>query len=249
MKHLLKWLTAPVYRKYRGLYDRITTLETVVGELLAEPPLKRPPDSGFNGQENRKAVFKEIISRISFDTVLETGTWIGNSTGFMAEATRLPVHTCEINDLYQAVAKKRLSDLHNISYYRCDSRQFLKEMSLRTYIETPFIYLDAHWYADLPLAEELEIIAKRWKDFVILVDDFSVPGDHGYGYDDYGYGKALELKCFDKPISKADLAIFFPTTSSNQETGARRGWVILCPKGRVSSILESTTGLEKYKAN
>ena len=54
-----------------------------------------------------------------------------------------------------------------------------------------FVYLDAHWAEELPLAEELCIVASAWTRCVVMVDDFQVPGDSGYAYDDYGPGLAL----------------------------------------------------------
>jgi hypothetical protein len=54
-----------------------------------------------------------------------------------------------------------------------------------------FFHLDAHWEGDLPLQEEIEIILGRFPNFLIMIDDFRVPGDSGYGFDDYGRGKML----------------------------------------------------------
>ena len=56
--------------------------------------------------------------------------------------------------------------------------------------QTLFIYLDAHWEEDLPLAEELAVIARATTRCIVMIDDFQVPGD-GYAYDNYGPGKAL----------------------------------------------------------
>lgn len=54
-----------------------------------------------------------------------------------------------------------------------------------------FAYLDAHWGEDLPLAEKLEIVFSWDSDAIVMIDDFQVPDDPGYAYDDYGPGKAL----------------------------------------------------------
>ena len=74
-----------------------------------------------------------------------------------------------------------------------DSRQFLLLHAERPTVNTDavFVYLDAHWQEDLPLAEELRIVASVWTRCVVMVDDFQVPGDSGYAYDDYGPGLAL----------------------------------------------------------
>ena len=59
-----------------------------------------------------------------------------------------------------------------------------------------------------------------------MVDDFQVPHDSGYRFDDYGPQKRL---CLDylKPIENLGLQAFLPAVPSEQETGARRGCVVL----------------------
>ena len=55
-------------------------------------------------------------------------------------------------------------------------------------------YLDAHWHEYLPLRDELEIALGQFANAVVLIDDFQVPDDPGYGFDDYGPGKTLNLE-------------------------------------------------------
>jgi hypothetical protein len=55
------------------------------------------------------------------------------------------------------------------------------------------------------------------------VDDFQVPGDHGYGYDNYGVGKALTREYIVPLVSQFELSEFYPRTPSSVETGGRRG--------------------------
>jgi prepilin-type processing-associated H-X9-DG protein len=66
--------------------------------------------------------------------------------------------------------------------------------------KTTFLYLDGHWYADLPLQEEIDLIAANWNGFCILIDDFRAPGDEGYGYDFYSFG-SLELDLIQNSIA------------------------------------------------
>jgi hypothetical protein len=47
-----------------------------------------------------------------------------------------------------------------------------------------------------------------------MIDDFEVPSDAGYGYDDYGPGKAL-VSAYLRPVMSADqLQAFYPSTPS-----------------------------------
>jgi hypothetical protein len=57
-----------------------------------------------------------------------------------------------------------------------------------------------------------------------MVDDFAVPDDQGYGYDQYGPGKALmEASLQDMPA----WTLHYPTAPSDRETGRRRGCCVL----------------------
>ena len=118
---------------------------------------------------------------------------------------------------------------------RGDSRQALRKLfdgplrSLR--VSTIFFYLDAHWNADLPLAEELEIIFSRCPAAIVAIDDFKVPFDAGYGYDDYGPDKALTADYVTQTMHQHGLCAFYPSTPAIEETGARRGCVVLVKGG------------------
>ena len=98
-------------------------------------------------------------------------------------------------------------------------------------------YLDAHWEAYLPLADELRIILLRFSSCVILIDDFQVAGDSGYGYDDYGSGKALTA-AYLEPLLGAETVKHYPSTPAIQETGRRRGCVVLCSNQKMIDALD-----------
>ena len=111
--------------------------------------------------------------------------------------------------------------------------------------EPSSFYLDAHWEDSLPLAEEVEIVLLRFKRFVIMIDDFAVPGDEGYTYDDYGLGKRLSLRDF--PFHKdLRVRVFSPNRHSSQESGARRGCIVLasCALAPALDSLDSLRHLE-----
>jgi len=164
----------------------------------------------------------------------------------MAKISNLPVYTCELKKQFNSLAKLRLKDIPNITFALSDSRVFLRSLSaINTLkIKMPFIYLDAHWYEEeLPLQEELDIIYNGWKDFVIMIDDFQVLGDDGYGYDSYGKRKTLSLGVFSDVLSRYELIPFFPALSSGEETGFKRGCVVLARKGNFSKTLSSIRSL------
>jgi hypothetical protein len=208
----------------------VSSLETAIDALI-ESPRYVAGDAGFNWQSGRKAIFVELLAAFPFDLVIETGTWTGNTTGYMAETSGLPVISAELSRRFHALARMRLADIPAITLINKDSRACFRDLvkDERVTNTFPFIYLDAHWYDDLPLRDEIELIATSWKQFVVMIDDFKVPDDPGYGYDDFGPGKVL-CKEYIEPLLRAHgLVSFYPAMASVDETGLRRGCVVIAP--------------------
>jgi hypothetical protein len=166
----------------------------------------------FNGQERRRELFAALVDAVKPKAIVETGTFRGTTTGYFAE-TGLPVYTIEAHSRNYGFARERLRRHRNVVMLKCD--------------EPLFFYLDAHWNADLPLAEELEIILDQAKHPVVMIDDFQVPWDKGYGYDDYGGGNALTLAYLDRHMANYALVALFPKAASHEETGSCRGCLVL----------------------
>jgi hypothetical protein len=210
-------------------------LRRLVGPDLAgridalRPSLREPAwGSPLNGQERRRKIVQELARAIQFDRVLETGTFRGSATEFFAAVFGTPVQTVEANREFFAFSRHRLRRKSQITVEFGDSRAFLRRLAATPTArkETVFIYLDAHGEKDLPLAEELSIIAPAWTRCVVMIDDFQVPDDSGYGYDDYGPGKALVEDYL--PVAVLDgWSLMYPSAASAQETGARRGCCVL----------------------
>jgi hypothetical protein len=179
----------------------------------------------FNGQCFRQLIFMDLNRTCRFEAIVETGTYVGCTTQFLARNTTVPVHTVESNAKDFQVAKRHLKFYPKVHLVRANSVNFLSSLPLAQETTT-FFYLDAHWEGCLPLAEEVEIVLSRFKHFVIMIDDFAVPGDDGYTYDDYGPGKRLSLRDF--PFHKDPrVRAFSPSRPSIQESGARRGCIVL----------------------
>ncbi len=158
----------------------------------------------------------------------------------MAE-TGLPIYSVEGLPRNYGFARARLWRKRNVYLYQGDSRQVLRKLfagklrSLRGQIV--FAYLDAHWNADLPLREELELIFSHCPAAVVMIDDFQVPDDPGYQYDDYGAGKSLSPAYIGPVLAAYDLAAYYPSTPSSAETGAKRGCVGLVNKHSHDDLL------------
>ncbi len=228
---------------------KVNSLETTLDLLIDNPKYVSSDEIGFNGQAIRKKIFNDLLSTFNFDFLAETGTWTGNTTGYMAEVSRLPVLTTELDHRYHSVAKTRLADFDNIRLEELDSRRFIEKLTYDPALveKCAFFYLDAHWNEDLPLREEIELIARNWEQFVVLVDDFKVPGDEGYGYDDYGQGKVLSLGSIEPLLNQYGLVPFFPARPSSEETGNKRGCIVLARRGTMTEKLESVSSLKSYE--
>jgi hypothetical protein len=233
-------------KRHQNLKLRVAALEAVVRCSLEDYQFVLSDEIGFNGQCGRKEIVRDLLASFPFEAIVETGTWIGNTTGYLAKTTGLPIYTTEMNDLFYAVARKRLSGLGSIHFHLQDSRSFLRDLKSEVIAKNfVFIYLDAHWHEDLPLREEIKLVAETWERYVIMIDDFGVPFDQGYRYDDYGRGKTLHPRAF-KPIFRAHrLESFYPRLPSSEETGERSGCVVLAPEGELAQKMERLKTLRR----
>ena len=199
-------------------------------EYWRKPQLKASWGGPFNGQVARQELFSALIAKLKPQAIIETGTFRGTTTEFLA-STGLPVFTIEGSKHQYGYARMRLAGRRNVKVLWGDSRQVLDrlfEAELRQRCnQVLFAYLDAHGSKDLPLARELEIIFGNCPSAVAMVDDFKVPFDAGYTYDDYGPGKALVPDYIEPAIAAQGLVALYPSTPSSEETGMKRGTVIL----------------------
>lgn len=185
----------------------------------------------FNGQQSRQRLFQEIIGAVKPAFIVETGTYLGTTTEFMS-VLGLPTYTIENNERNYGFCLARFRRKSNIFLRLGDSREILHSLLDGELEEARgsrlFFYLDAHWNEDLPLAEELGVIFSRCPSATVMIDDFEIPGDPGYAFDDYGSGKVLNADYIRPIVGPLGLSVFYPSTPSSEETGARRGCVVLC---------------------
>lgn len=179
--------------------------------------------ASLNGQRQRRRIVRDLLDAVEFDEVVETGTFRGASTEFFSHASGLPVHSVELLPRFFRYARARCAQDPDIHLTQGDSRGFLTSLSVRPGEHTTLFYLDAHWESDVPRLEEIEIISATWKRAVVMIDDFAVTDDPGYGFTYYG-GKPLTVDYL--PVLPG-WARFHPMARSAEETGARRGCIVL----------------------
>ena len=224
VKDLLKRLIGPTFLGAFDYYRDKDLLESYGGP--------------FNGQPFRREIVQELVTISKPTFIVETGTFRGTSTEHMARLVSVPVHTIEYEGRFYGYSRVRLRKFPHVHVHNGDSRTVLRELIRGRALPFTrgFFYLDAHWGEDLPLAEELELIFSTWPSALILIDDFQVPNDPGYYFDDYGPGKALTVDYLLPIQQRFGFSIWFPACPSARESGARRGSVVL-GQGDVSEVL------------
>lgn len=217
------------------------------------PALGRAWGGPMNGQAGRCKLVADLIIRGDFTAIIETGTYRGTTTEWLS-AFSVPIYTCELSLENFGFARARLSGIPGITLLQMDSRSALRYVlsgPLASKTDKPILfYLDAHWNDDLPLNDEIDIIYSTHREAVVLIDDFCVPDDPGYGYDDYGADKALTLDYVATAVAKHDLICRFPTTRSDAETGAKRGCVVISRReAQVAVDLDSSLYMRHAQSN
>jgi hypothetical protein len=209
-------------------------------EYYFRPSVREPSGGPLNGQYVRQQIVLQLLRAVPFEAIVETGTYRGSSTEFFATQSRVPVHTVESFPRFFYYSKLRFRRRPHVRVACGDSREFLRRLDKDPTFpkHLVFFYLDAHWYEELPLREEVELITGSWKDAAIMIDDFEVPGDTGYGFDNYGPDKRLCLE-YLPPLSSLGMTAYFPAVPSTKETGPRRGCVVLADPAladRIASV-------------
>jgi predicted O-methyltransferase YrrM len=172
----------------------------------------------LNGQKVRQETIAAIVEDFAPDAVIETGTFLGDSTRHFAGLAPT-VFSAEVDPSFVMTAWLRLRGHDNVTLVLADSREALRHIGQRGVAARPLIYLDSHWYDDLPLPEEIEIVARSWEDAIVVIDDFAVPDDPGYRFDRYEGGRIDLASCSFGP----EYTAFLPAQPSESETGHVRG--------------------------
>ncbi len=228
-------------RAYERLLGYAPPKAAAYVDYFLVPALRRSWGGPFNGQEKRAAIVRDILGTCSFDAIVETGTYRGTTTAYLRQISPLPLYTVERERRHFEFARLRFRSDPAVHLYRADSRDALRSFSVELRDRVLFFYLVAHWHAELPIREELAIIASEWRQFVVMIDDFAVPHDPGYGFDDWGEGKRLTLA--DSGVQGTpDVSVFWPAAPASEETGERRGCVVLA-RGPAAAALAGVSSL------
>ena len=144
----------------------------------------------FGVPEEEIEFLKHIMK---LDVFVEGGTYKGGTAKSMGEKFR-KIFTIEKSDIMFEIAKENLKDTNNITLLKGDTREHLDSIIANN--ENILFWLDAHWSGgntygeedECPLIEELDIIFKYNKNYVILIDDarlFFAPPPYPHNFNNW----------------------------------------------------------------
>jgi predicted O-methyltransferase YrrM len=177
----------------------------------------------FNGQKNRVRVFQAINDQVRFENYVETGTYLGMTTDFLARTAikrHACVHSCELDSRFFAIARRTVGALENVHLHHTDSVTFLRSLLPQLSGALNFVYLDAHDREHLPLRAELDIL-QGCRDTVVMIDDFKVPFDERFGWDKYDNEQEICLQHIEGVVDVND--VYMPSYPAPHEAATYRG--------------------------
>jgi len=221
--------------------------EALVDQII--PRFRPTARRALNGQARRQEMIRGILRVMHPQVIVETGTHRGATAAWLATESGVDVHTAELDARYYAYARRRFARRPTIHVYHQPSPAMLASLATSSAFpkERALFYLDAHWHGSLPLPQELQFIADCWTNSVAVIDDFEVPGDPDYGFDDYGPGSRLCSR--DMGLDElAGAQVYWPSAPSRTETGARRGCAVIA-LGAVTTALAELPELRVNRAH
>ena len=182
----------------------------------------------MNGQKNRLRTAYLLAGILKPTHAIETGTYLGTTTQYLTSMVTDKTYSIEVNQKYIDISEKRLTNEVQsgaLEFILGDSK--IEIINILNKLDPNkhriLVYLDAHWLDYVPLKEEIQSLLNWGGVFIAIVDDFMIPFDGGYGYDQY-LNDRIDIS--QLPFSEK-ISIWVPSEPSTSESGARRGTAYL----------------------
>lgn len=182
----------------------------------------------FGKDKYLKMQFRNLMEKHDIDTVVETGTYKGQTTKALAYMVNM-VHTIELNEAYYHEAFQELSDEHNVKMHLGSSPEIINSLHLELEQQNVLFFLDAHWYNYNPLLDELESIHDIGQRPVIVIHDFKVPAHPEFGFDTYN-GQDYEWSWIKEHIDRIYGEGNYNYRYNTHAEGQMRGVIFIEPK-------------------
>jgi len=183
----------------------------------------------FNGQALRMSTISTICREFSPHVGIETGTYLGSSTPYLAAMVSEAMHTIEIDPATGALANERFKKNHSESkiYLRMGDSvaEIVKILEKVDPLSKKVIaYLDAHWYEAVPTTQEIQALINWGGSWIAIIDDFKVDLDPVYKYDVYG---KIVIGPTILPTT-SEISLYVTNQPAMNETGRRKGTGYVC---------------------
>jgi hypothetical protein len=208
--------------------------------------------TGFHANKILQRTVNTLITQAGVTSFVETGTYLAYTTAYVAiQHPTLPIFTCEIDDQCHATSCIALKSFSNVRLSKESSEKFIDRLVMEKVLgDMPMFFLDAHWNDYWPLLDEVVNIAKLPK-FIILVDDFMVPGQSHFATSAGGGGTpgvnrtTIDMRPCDMTLIGSSLPqgceVAYPTYSKE---AIREAWHVV---GYVL-IMKGVSGIDALRA-
>lgn len=202
-------------------------------------------DVGFHGDEYLLKLADHLA--VNSKVFIETGANVGSTLAYVARThPEVKCLSCEPDLDAHKEAMKNAGKYANVSVLRGTSQEFINYLTENEdwiFPEPCFFWLDAHGYGfEWPLKDELEFITERFKSGFILIDDFKVPGNDQFGFDQYEEQICSFDYVKDALHSGIDYQLYYPCYSDKtSKHHPLRGWGLLIFGREDFSIPEQLT--------
>jgi predicted O-methyltransferase YrrM len=188
----------------------------------------------FNEDNNLQLIFKKLVEKHNPDLILETGTYLGETTEYFCNFN-IPVITTEINENFFNQAKVRLlQKYNNVELLLGDSEKVLMENFGKIEFKKLLCFLDSHNLNDTVLERELILLKKLKIKPILVIHDFYVPGKNFYfdTWDGHRYDYEFYKPYFDDlyGLDKYEHSYNEESVYSNAQGNVPVGVIILEPK-------------------
>ena len=213
------------FRNYlpKIMFGRVFT-EVLLGHMEPVNYMDGWPMKPFNGQVRRLMQISLIANKFKPNYAIETGTYLGTTTIYLAAMVTEQTYTIEINKKRALSARRRFEENYSDLMINCFIGDSILELTrilkdIPTKDKRLIAYLDSHGYGILPTTDELQALNNWGQDWIAIIDDFKVNTDPGYGFDIYN-GVEVGLSIVPE---LPGLQVWVTKENSILETGAKRG--------------------------
>ena len=195
----------------------------------------------FHADLYNLSLVHHLIENKDVDMVCELGTYYGGTAYYVGNCLETETHTCEPYKRHHIIASENLSHLPTVTLYRERSLEFLERAPVPN--RTPLFYVDSHGYGfDLEIAKEIESILSKHTSGFILIDDFKIPDQNQFGYE-----QNVEMSTIQSVLTTYNCKTVYMSNQTDVTSPVHglRGYVLI-PIGTASLSLPENVKMQRY---